>query len=94
MKHYIIVKFNDQVSDKVGIVEDIIKLFDEAKKIDGITSVEVHVSNMDLPNRHDLMIWMDLTPEALKTFDNSEIHKQWKSQYGRYILNKTIFDCD
>jgi len=30
----------------------------------------------------------------LTEFDNSEIHKQWKSEYGKFVINKTIFDCD
>ena len=40
------------------------------------------------------MIKMDLSKEALKVFDNSEIHKRWKEEYGTYIANKTIFDCE
>ena len=49
---------------------------------------------MNLSNRHDLMIEMQLSRKALETFDNSEIHKCWKEQYGKYILNKVIFDCN
>lgn len=40
------------------------------------------------------MIEMSLTKESLELFDNSEIHKTWKDEYGKYIVNKTIFDCD
>lgn len=40
------------------------------------------------------MIEMVLTPQALELFDNSQIHKKWKTEYGKYIVNKTIFDCD
>lgn len=40
------------------------------------------------------MIEMVIEPSALTTFDTSEIHKQWKSEYGKYITHKTIFDCD
>ena len=93
MKHFIIVKFNDSVN-LTDIVEPIKKLFYKTLEIDGITKVEVNLSNSNRPNRHDLMIEMLLTESALITFDNSEIHKQWKAEYGKYITNKTIFDCE
>ena len=93
MRHFIIVKFKDTV-DKQTQIKPITELFKEAEKINGVETVKVHSSNMNLPNRHDLMIEMELTPSALKAFDESEIHKQWKAEYGNYIANKTIFDCD
>ena len=37
---------------------------------------------------------MELTQRALIEFDNSKIHSQWKEQYGKYIKNKVIFDCE
>ncbi len=49
---------------------------------------------MDLSNRYDLMIKMDLSKKALEEFDNGEIHKEWKESFGKDIMNKTIFDCD
>ena len=93
MKHFIIVKFTESVNVH-ELVKPIKALFNKALDIDGVSGVDVSVSNMDLPNRHDLMIKMELTSEALTEFDNSEIHKQWKSEYGKFIINKTIFDCD
>ena len=93
MKHYIIVKFNDSVSVN-GLVEPIKELFNESLKIEGVDAVNIYVSNTNLQNRHDLMIEMKLTQLGLSNFDNSEIHKKWKSEYGQYIINKTIFDCD
>ena len=93
MRHLIIVKFNDSKNIK-ELVEPITELFNKSINIDGIKKVDVHISNTNLSNRHDLMIEMIVTPEGLKTFDNSEIHKIWKSEYGKYIANKAIFDCD
>ena len=40
------------------------------------------------------MINMDLSLSALTEFDNSDIHKKWKEEFGKYIISKTIFDCD
>ena len=93
MRHFIIVKFNDSVNVK-ELADPIKNLFDESLKIDGVEKVEVHVSNSDRSNRHDLMIEMTLTKEGLELYDISEMHKKWKAQYGEYIVSKTIFDCD
>lgn len=93
MKHYIIVKFNneyDYLKELVGIK----KLFNEALKIDGVSKINIYISNSKLSNRYDLMIKMELTKDALINFDNSWIHKKWKNDYGNYIESKTIFDCD
>lgn len=93
MKHYIIVKFNESVNI-LDIVEPIKDLFNNVLEIEGVSKFEVYVSNSDRPNRHDLMIEMVLTKPALEQFDSSEIHKQWKNEYGKYIISKTIFDCE
>ena len=93
MKHYIIVKFDESV-DANEMVSQIRELFHKALDINGVDKVEIYVSNINLPNRHDLMIKMSLSQIELELFDNSEVHKKWKSEYGRYIIQKTIFDCE
>lgn len=93
MKHYIIVKF-DEKTEKEKIINPIRELFQNAIKIKEVEKVEIYESNMDLPNRYDLMIKMDLSKNALKEFDNGEIHKEWKEKFGKYITSKTIFDCE
>lgn len=93
MKHYIIVKFNSDYDYKKEI-ENIKELFDEALKIEGVNKIDIYKSNSDRTNRHDIMIKMELTEQALTDFDNSWIHKKWKEDYGKFIETKTIFDCD
>ncbi len=93
MKHFIIVKFKDNV-EVHNLVEPIKKLFKESLNINGIDRVEFYTSNVNMHNRYDLMIEMVLSREALEAFDNSEIHKKWKINYGEYIESKAIFDCD
>ena len=93
MRHFIIVKFKDGV-DKRMLVQPITELFKKVEMISGVEEVKVHLSNSDRPNRHDLMIEMELTPSGLIEYDESELHKQWKAEYGDYIASKTIFDCD
>lgn len=93
MKHFIIVKFEDKVDFRT-FIDPIKKLFDKALNIDGVNKIDILVSNSTLTNRYDLMIKMELTQRALIEFDNSKIHSQWKEQYGKYIKNKVIFDCE
>ena len=93
MRHFIIVKFNE-LGKKQELIEKIKELFNKSLSINGVNQVNIYVANTDLQNRHDLMIEMLTTREGLDEFDNSEIHKIWKSEYGKYIISKTIFDCD
>lgn len=60
MKHYIIVKFNENV-EKEKLINPIKELFQKAMYIKEVMNVDIYESNMDLPNRYDLMIKMDLS---------------------------------
>ena len=93
MKHYIIVKFNDDY-DYLNELKEIQELFTNSLSIDGVDNVEIYKSNSKLSNRYDLMIKMDLTSDGLINFDNSWIHAKWKNDYRKYIQSKTIFDCE
>lgn len=94
MKHYIIVKFSESVEDKTHLCKEIKALFRRAEKIEGIHAVSFYSSAIDLPNRYDFMILMDLEREALPVFDASPIHRDWKEGYARHLAAKTIFDCE
>ena len=93
MTHYIIVKFNENI-EKKNLINPIRELFQKANTIKDVEKIDIYESNMDLPNRYDLMIKMDLGKAALEEFDNGEIHNEWKEQFGKYIMSKTIFDCE
>lgn len=93
MRHLIIVKFNPDFNLKKEISE-IQELFNKAIAIKNIKSIKLYQKNIDKLNRYDLMIEMYLSKQALDEFDNSNIHKEWKEKYGKYIENKTIFDCE
>ena len=93
MKHYIIVKFKEGTDVKAlaGPVHDI---FEKTLEIPGIHSLSVRTSNSDRSNRYDLMILLEMDPEALPAYDASEPHHFWKNEYGGKIEKKAIFDCD
>jgi hypothetical protein len=92
MIHYIIVKFNDDVK-YLELIDSIKELFNKSLDLDGVNSIEFHISCLDLANRYDLMIKMTLSGDGLSNFDNSYIHKEWKERFGSLISSKTIFDC-
>ena len=93
MKHYIIVKFSETVKEKEALYPEIEVLFKKAEKIEGIHQVSFYPSVIDLPNRYDFMILIELEREALAVFDASDIHSDWKAKYGSLLTAKTIFDC-
>ncbi len=94
MQHYIIVKYNDKVIDREGLLREVSSLFDQALHMDGIHSVTVRPAVLLSDIRYDLMICMEMEQEALAIFDASLIHSQWKQMYSGYIQHKVIFDCE
>lgn len=50
MIHYIIVKFNDTVTDKQAMCLQIEALFLPAAKMPGIHSIQLHTTCIDRPN--------------------------------------------
>ena len=93
MKHYIIIKTGDPAAapDLAAKAEEI---FPKTLAIPGINSVEVHRSCSDIPNRFDLMIIIDMEPEALSAYDVSEPHQEWKKICDPLLGYKAIFDCE
>ena len=93
MKHYIIVKFEDG-TDVKALAGPVRAIFEEALSIPGIHGLDLKLSCSDRANRYDLMIVLDMEPEALAAYDVSAPHLRWKSEYGGIVAQKAIFDCD
>ena len=93
MKHYILAKFTEG-TDTAALVEPVRKIFAETLSIPGIHALAVKPSCSDRANRYDLMIVLDMDPEALPAYDASEPHHRWKDQYGPITAKKAIFDCE
>ena len=99
MKHLIIVKFKENVWNREDaasrkMLADIREIFDGAKQIEGVHTVNIYENVTPRSNRHDLMIEMEMEPEALPVYDASAAHQEWKEKYGSYIQSKTIFDYE
>mgnify|MGYP000244024100 CR=1 FL=1 len=76
------------------MLADIKKIFNRTKQIEGVHTVNIYENVTPRPNRHDLMIEMEMAPEALPVYDASAAHQEWKAKYGEYIQTKTIFDYE
>ena len=94
MKHCIIVKYNDTVTDKAALLEEIKTLFAPCAHIPGVHGLLFCPTATDFPNRYDLMIALDMDREALEAFNASEVHHVWKRDYAKYLASKAIFDGD
>lgn len=93
MIHYIIVKWNDKV-DKQDLSKKVKELFSDAVNVSGVSKVEIKDNVTPRDNRYDIMIAIHMNSDALCTWDNSELHKKWKAEYGNMIEKKCIFDCE
>ena len=80
------------MTDKAVVAEKVRDLYADAVKIPGVEHVAIEENITPRENRYDLMIIMDLEDEALQNWDDSQLHKQWKSEYSPLIDNKAIFD--
>ena len=94
MLHHILVKYTEDVTDKETLIPKIEQIFSSLKDVEGIHSVTVHPNVIDRPNRYDVMIVIDMAPEALEAYDQSEAHHRWKDEFGPLMAKKAIFDCD
>lgn len=99
MKHLIIVKFKENVWTRESeasreTLADIREIFDRTQQIEGVHTVNIYENVTPRPNRHDLMIEMEMDPEALPVYDDSAAHQEWKAKYGDAIQSKTIFDYE
>lgn len=93
MLHYIIVKWNDTV-EKKDLAKKVRILYADATKISGVHKVVIKENITPRNNRYDLMIALEMDNDALLAWDNSELHKKWKSEFGSVIEKKCIFDCE
>jgi len=45
-------------------------------------------------NRYDVLIVLDMAPEALPVYDASAMHHLWKEEFGPLLAQKAIFDFE
>lgn len=94
MKHCILAKWNENVTDKAALLPPITALFGTVNTIPGVRGAEIYPCCIDRANRYDVMIVLDMDKEALPNWDASAVHHQWKGEYGALIKKKAIFDYE
>ena len=94
MKHCIIAKFKDTVLDKPAALAQVKALFASAAPVEGVSGIAIHENCVARDNRYDLMIVVEMEKAALPNWDASEIHHQWKNQFGELLAKKAIFDYE
>ena len=79
---------------KEKLYPEIRELFENTTKIEGVHAVELLKNCVDRSNRYDLMIRIDMEPDALPVYDACEWHHRWKDDYGSLLEKKAIFDYE
>lgn len=92
MKHYILAKWNEKVTDKAGLLSPITALFSTANTVPGVHGAQVYPCCVNRDNRYDMMIVLDMDVDALPNWDASLLHRRWKDEYGALLEKKAIFD--
>ena len=94
MEHYIIVKWNEDITDKDEMYQKAKDAFKDVVNIDGVEKLDVYKSNTEKENRYDVMIKITCSKDGLAKYDASKLHQDWKNNFNQYIKLKTIFDCN
>ncbi len=96
MKHCILAKFKKEISaeEKEAMLPEIRALFDNTLALAGVHEVVLRKNCTPRDNRYDLMIELDMEPEALSAYDSCPWHKQWKAEYCPLLEAKAIFDYE
>lgn len=95
MQHHVIVKFNNTVKDKVALANEIGEKFKGmVGTVKGVHKVSPHKNCIDMSNRYDLMIIVDMDKDALEAYSASPIHDDWINNYPQYLESKVIMDYE
>ena len=91
MEHYMIIKLKNGI-DAASLYEPMSSLLKEAERIDGIRKADVFLSSYRLKGRYDMMIRIRMKKEALSSFEDSDVYRDWKKQFEDKIETMTVFD--
>ena len=63
-------------------------------KLEGVSGASVYPNCVARDNRYDVLIVLDMAPEALPMYDASAMHHLWKEEFGPLLAQKAIFDFE
>ena len=95
MKHCIIAKYTAEAyARRETLLPRIQEIFSAAGDIPGVKGAEVFPNCVARDNRYDVLIVLDMEPEALPLYDASAPHHLWKEEFGPLLEKKAIFDYE
>lgn len=95
MKHCILAKYRPEVYPRrLELLPRIREIFAPLTALNGISGVEVYPNCVARDNRYDVLIVLDMTPDALPQYDASAPHRLWKEEFGPLLAQKAIFDFE
>lgn len=95
MKHCILAKYTTEAyPQRQALLERIREIFSVATEIEGVHGVHIYPNCVDRDNRYDVLIALDMDKSALPAYDVSAMHQRWKTELGRLLEKKAIFDFD
>lgn len=95
MKHCILAKYRPEVYPRrEELLPRIREIFGPAAELEGVRCIHVYPNCVARDNRYDVLIVLDMTPEALPLYDASAPHRLWKEEFGPLLAQKAIFDFE
>ena len=95
MKHCILAKSRPEVYPRrQELLPRIRQIFSAASELEGVSGVSVYPNCVARDNRYDVLIVLDMAPEALPMYDASAMHHLWKEEFGPLLAQKAIFDFE
>ena len=95
MQHHVIVKFKDNIENKIALADEIGNLFKGmVGSVPGVHKVSPHKNCIGMSNRYDLMVIVDMDKDALQTYTDSAIHSKWINDYEKFLESKVIMDYE
>lgn len=95
MKHCILAKYRAEVYPRrETLLPRIREIFAPAAELPGVHRVTVYPNCVARDNRYDVLVVLDMAPEALPLYDASAPHRLWKEEFGPLLAQKAIFDFE
>ena len=89
MKHCILAKYRPEVYPRrQELLPRIRQIFSAASELEGVSGASVYPNCVARDNRYDVLIVLDMAPEALPVYDASAMHHLWKEEFGPLLAQK------
>ena len=95
MKHCILAKYRPEVYPRrQELLPRIRQIFSAASELKGVSGASVYPNCVARDNRYDVLIVLDMAPEALPVYDASAMHHLWKEEFGPLLAQKGLGEVE